>query len=668
MSAVPIAVTRRRNFAGVCVAVVAGLLLLPPTLSAGDGPALSEGEGPAAQSLQQAPTTQVAPAAPAQAAPPVPPPTAVLRSAPAAKTPPAKVAPPVAPTPPVAGPQTVPPTAAPQVVPPPPAPAAQIAPKPPAAAPQGGPPAEGPPPVQVTVRQLTAQTQTVSVPLNQGALVEFSAPVHDVHLANPSIADVQAVAPNQILITGKAYGSTQLVAAVDGNLQQMLTVNVDLDLERLQAALRTAVPRANVKVTALLDSIVLAGTVPDSESAERLMRIATIYTPQPINQMRVAGVYQVLLRCTVAEVNRAATRKLGFNGWMAGANFKDMFLVSQVGGINPVNIGAAGSQNVTGPLLFGTDKDGLNLGPTPQLSFGWPRVQMQIFVQALRENGLLKILAEPNLVAVSGQEADFLAGGEFPIPVPQGGTSNAVTIEFREFGVRLRFTPTVLSEDTIRLHVAPEVSEPDFSTAVQIGGFAVPGLTQRRVDTTVELGPGQTFAIGGLLSEKIRANSSKIPGIGELPVLGALFSSTSYQSNESELVILVTPELVAPLNPDQIGTVPGSGEVPVNDWELYGMGQLEAGKHSTERAQKKRNAAGHAPTTFLASRYGAYTISCVKALTGFPLTACKRGSSPSYTQLGVPEVTEPLVRFSRSRVGSLSTTTDVMFCSFSDTS
>jgi pilus assembly protein CpaC len=280
----------------------------------------------------------------------------------------------------------------------------------------------------------------------------------------------------------------------------------------------------------------------------------------------------VLLRCTVAEVNRSATRQLGFNGWIAGDNVSDMFGVSQLDGINPANIGAAGSADVTGRIPFLTDQDGLVLTPTPTLSFGFPRIQMQIFIQALRENGLVKILAEPNLITVSGQEADFLAGGEFPIPVPQ---RDSVTIEYREFGVRLRFTPAVISANCIRLHVAPEISEPDYTTAVTLSGFVVPGLVERRVDTQVELGPGQTFAIGGLLSEHVRGVTKKVPGLGDIPVLGPLFSSVEYQSEETELVVLVTPELVAPLMPDQMPYIPGANHIEPNDAELFLEGKLD---------------------------------------------------------------------------------------------
>lgn len=437
---------------------------------------------------------------------------------------------------------------------------------------QAAPGAAEPPEVQFTVKEAGARAQLISVPVNQGVLVDFNVPVREVRVANPEIADVAMMAPQQILIDGRSYGTTQLIVLLDGDVQRMFTVAVDLDLARLQASIEAAVPRAKVKASGVLDTVVLRGTVPDAQSAEHIMQIAGIYSKQVINQMRVAGVQQVLLRCTVAEVNRTATRQLGFNGWMAGDNFPDVFAVQQLNGINPVNIGAAGSYSVSSRIPFATDQDGLVLTPTPVLSFGFPRMQMQIFIQALRESGMLQVLAEPNLVAISGQEATFLAGGEFPIPIAQ---RDAVTVEFREFGVRLSFTPTVLSPEVIRLRVAPEVSEPDYGTAVTLGGYTIPGLTQRRVETVVELGPGQTFAIGGLLSESSRAVSSKIPGLGDLPVLGALFSSVQYQANETELVVLVTPELVEPLNPDQVTYVPGAGHVAPNDWELFGLGKIE---------------------------------------------------------------------------------------------
>ncbi|NLG42324.1 MAG: type II and III secretion system protein family protein [Phycisphaerae bacterium] len=429
-------------------------------------------------------------------------------------------------------------------------------------------------PVDFKVTELPHTGKLISVAVNKGVLVDFNVPLREVRIANPDIADAAPTGPKQILINGKSFGTTQLVALLDGEEQRIFDVAVDLDMERLQASIRSAVPHAQVRASSVLDTVVLTGTVPDAESAQKLAEIAEIYAKRVVNHLRVAGVQQVVLRCTVAEVNRTATRQLGFNGWIAGDNMRDVFGVSQVGGINPVNIGAAGGVNVTGRIPFATDQNGLNLTPRPTLSFGFPRVQMQVFIQALRENGLLRVLAEPNLIAISGQEAEFLAGGEIPIPVPQG-MNQSITIEYREYGVKLRFTPAVMGPNAIRLKVAPEVSEPDYATAVTISGYVVPGLTQRRVETTVELAGGQTFAIGGLLSERVRGVARKVPALGDVPVLGALFSSVDYQSQETELVVLVTPELVAPLSPDQIAYVPGAEMVNPNDCELFFGGQLE---------------------------------------------------------------------------------------------
>jgi pilus assembly protein CpaC len=431
--------------------------------------------------------------------------------------------------------------------------------------------------VQIKVSEAAkGPAQLITVPVNQGVLVDFSVPLREVRIANPAIAEAAVTSPKQILVSGRAFGSTQLIVWTAGDEQRVFTVAVDLELERLAASVRQAVPRAQVRATALLDSVVLTGTVPDAESAERVLQIAKVYSPQVINHVRVAGVQQVLLRCTVAEVNRRAIRQLGFNGWIAGDNVPDMFGLSNLDGINPTNIGAAADANVTTQIPFLTGRDGIPVTGGSTISFGFPRVQMQVFVHALRENGLLRVLAEPNLVTVNGQQAEFLAGGEYPIPVPQGGPSNAITIDYKRFGVFLKFTPAVLSENLIRLTVYPEVSEPDYASAVTVSGYVVPGLALRRVQTVVELGSGQTFAIGGLLSERTRAVSRKVPALGDVPVLGALFSSVDYQKNETELVVLVTPELVAPISPDQVAYVPGDDRKDPNDVELFLLGQIDA--------------------------------------------------------------------------------------------
>ncbi|MDX2200538.1 MAG: type II and III secretion system protein family protein [Phycisphaerae bacterium] len=429
--------------------------------------------------------------------------------------------------------------------------------------------------VSFTISNASAEGQMIRVAVNKGLLLDFNVPIRELRMANPEIADVQPTAPNQVLLNGKSFGTTQLIVWTEGDQQRIFDVAVEIDMERLRASISAAAPRSAIKANSVLDTVVLTGTVNDVEVAQRVMQVANIYSQRVINQIRVAGVQQVLLRCTVAEMNRSSLKQLGINGWLGGENFRDAFAVNQLDGINPINIGAAGTAPITQNVPFITDQQGIPISGNTTLSLGFPRAQLQVFLRALRENSLLKVLAEPNLVAISGQDASFLAGGEFPVPVPQGGAIGAVTIEYREFGVRLSFTPVVVSEGLIRLRVAPEVSEPDLSNAVTLGGFVVPGLISRRVETTVELAAGQTFAIGGLLSQSTRAVSRAVPALGDVPVLGALFRSVEFQTDETELIVLVTPELVSGISPDQITHVPGSQYVKPNDWELFGLGKIE---------------------------------------------------------------------------------------------
>lgn len=438
------------------------------------------------------------------------------------------------------------------------------------------------------VTSASAEGHLVRVPVNKAVVVEFTTAVKEARCSNGEVAEVAAISPTRLLLTGKSFGTTQLICWTSDSEQKVFDVAVDVELDRLIASIRDAVPRAQVKAHSMMDAIVLTGKVPDAEAARKIMEIAAVFSPRVMNQMHVVGTQQVLLRCTVAEVNRRAARQLGFNGWLGGDDFRDIFFLNNLNNINPSNVGAPAAASFTGQaaIPFVVGEDGIPVTGNTTISFGFPRVQMQIFVQALRENTLLKVLAEPNLVTMSGNEASFLAGGEFPVPVPQD--QGSIGIEYREFGVRLQFTPAVLSEERIRLKVNPEVSEPDFSTAVTVLGTTVPGLAQRRVDTVVELGNGQTFAIGGLLSERVRAVARGVPALGDVPVIGALFRSTSFQADESELVILVTPELVEPVSSDQITYIPGANYVEPNDFELFLMGQIDGKSGKEEKKLQPR--------------------------------------------------------------------------------
>lgn len=432
-----------------------------------------------------------------------------------------------------------------------------------------------------TIHDMHAGGERISIPLNRSVLIEMSQPIATIQAVSPQIAVVQSISPTQFMISGATYGETQVIAWSQNGTQQIFNVTVDLDMEAMLDAVKRVDPRSDVQITPVHGSIILTGQVSSASVAEKVLQVAGLFMPQGEgsvggviqNHLQVMGEQQVLLRCTVAEINRQAVRELGINGFLAGDDFADAFMVNQVGGINAMNVGVPAGIGITDTIPFLTGDIGIS--PQTQLTLGFPRIQMEMFLRAMAENSLMHVLAEPNLVAISGETATFLAGGEFPYPIPQGGTNNAITIEFKEFGVRLNFTPVVLANQTVRLRIEPEVSATDYSNAVQVAGTVVPGLTQRRTETTVEIGNGQTIAIAGLLNEEVRGVVNRIPGIGDVPVLGALFRSVEYRRNLTELVILVTPEIIAPLNPDQVPPVPGQLLRDPNDWQLYMLGMID---------------------------------------------------------------------------------------------
>ncbi|MFH1107801.1 MAG: type II and III secretion system protein family protein [Planctomycetota bacterium] len=445
---------------------------------------------------------------------------------------------------------------------------------------------------RASVLDLAASSQRITIPIHRSVTVETTVEAQRADVVAKQIADVQVVSPTRMLITGGAFGSTTVVLSGTDGKEYVFEVTVELDLEKLNEALKGIDPQSSAKATSVRGNIVLVGTVSSAERARRIEELAALFIPSTTegkamtkvqNHLEVAGEQQVLLKVVVAEVSRAAARELGINGFLAGENFRDGFIVNQLGGINPIDIGAAAGAPVTQNLPFVTGTNGIPLGQNSTLSLGFPRAQMQLFIRAMANNSLLSVLAEPNLVAISGETATFLAGGEFPILVPQGDFR--VTVEFKEFGVRMNFTPVVQGQQRIRLRVSPEVSELDFTAGVQFQGFIVPGLTSRSMETTVELGNGQTIAIAGLLSEQVRGLSSRVPGIGDVPILGALFRSVNFRRSLTELVVLVTPEIVAPLDAHQKVRLPQDDRIDPNDIELYAMGLLEgSGKCPCEGA------------------------------------------------------------------------------------
>ncbi len=394
----------------------------------------------------------------------------------------------------------------------------------------------------------------LKVMVNRSAVVNTKAPFKRVSVAQPDIADVNPLTPSSVLITARKPGNTQLILWDDRDRSQVIDLAVQFDLQDLKEQYAKLFPGVRIEVISVNGTIALRGNVPSVQIAEQAVQIASPYAPagtaaRPtvLNMLEISGGQQVMLQVRFAELSRSAKESLGFNAFASDGTFSAGVINGP--GANPIG------------AVAGSTAGGATLDPGVAL-FGGGRIgstAFEFFIEALRQNSLVRILAEPNLVAISGQEASFLAGGEFPIPVPQTGSGggSTITVEYREFGVKLKFIPLVLGDGKIRLKVTPEVSDLDFSTAVQFGSFVTPGLNKRSVSTVVELCEGQTFAIAGLLNSTVNASKNVTPLLGDIPILGVLFRSVRYERKETELVVMVTPKLVEPMNPSQVSALPG---------------------------------------------------------------------------------------------------------------
>lgn len=403
----------------------------------------------------------------------------------------------------------------------------------------------------------------LNLAVNKTAVVTTKSAIKRIVIGQPDVIRDNLIGTTTILLTGLKPGSTQLIVWDDADRSQAVDVLVGFDLQALQDQYKTMYPSSQIKVAMLNGAITLTGRVPSIMVADQAQSMAGSYG-KVLNFLEVSGGQQVSLAVKFAEVSRSASSQLGVNfGYSDGSSYGG----SNVGQVNPLSI-----------LPFGDASSILGIAsPNPAVTIfghgGIGNTALTYYLSALRQNNLLRVLAEPNVTATSGQEASLLAGGEFPIPVTQGGGGGtggtAVTVEYREFGVKLKMTPVALGEGKIRLKVAPEVSDLDFTTAVRFNGFVIPGLTSRKMETSVELCDGQTFAIGGLLNNNITATKDVTPLLGDLPVLGALFRSVRYQRKETELVVLVTPRLVEAMNPDQVPSVPGEKWRDPNEVDLF---------------------------------------------------------------------------------------------------
>jgi len=451
-----------------------------------------------------------------------------------------------------------------------------------------------------------AEVQRVKVTVNKSRTFRVDTPFATIVPGSADIIDVKALSDQLIYIQGKQAGTTNVLLFDSAGKQiGILDVEVTVDIGNLRQNIRASTGMQGIRVSASEGQVVLGGTAADAVAAERALAIATTTFPKStyvVNAMNVAAPQQVMLEVRFLEVFRSAGRDLGINLFGGNASGKNVFNT----GLGPTG----SSSGITGVGRFRANADGSpvlsngNPVPTPgslpllatagtlasgAVPFGSllatvlrtsNGTTVDILVTALEEKGLLRRLAEPNLVALSGDAARFLAGGEFPVPIPSSSTAGfpTISIEYKKFGVELAFVPTVLSRGVINLRVEPSVSELDFANAVTIAGTTVPSLIRRDARTTVELRDGQSFALAGLLQTRNRQDLSQVPWIGSVPVLGALFRSSSYQQEETDLVIIVTPRLVAPTMPGQKVASPLESRLPANDVDFFLNGQMDLRK------------------------------------------------------------------------------------------
>lgn len=421
-------------------------------------------------------------------------------------------------------------------------------------------------PVQQAAPTAEAEGAAQALHLLVGRSLVITSPtrIKRVSLADPTIAEAVVVSPNQVVLNGKAPGVVSLLLWDESEQSQIFEVTVDLDIQDLSAKLQQAFPSERVRLEATKDVVTVSGQPSSADAATKILDFLKAATPKVSSALQTppANSGEILLEVKFAEVNRTALNQLGIN---ILRNFgTNMPFSSSTQQFSPFGFTTQGSTSVTsGGVTASQPNNAFTVSNLLNLAIFRPDIDMAATIQLLQTNNVLQILAEPNLLTESGKEASFLAGGEFPYPVVQstGGTAGsstvpAITILFKEFGVRLNFTPVITPDGLIHLKVAPEVSSLDFSNALTIQGFVLPALSTRRAQSEMELRDGQSFAIAGLVDNRVTEVFSKMPGIGDIPILGNFFKSRSLNKSNDELLILVTPRIVHPLQANQVPAGP----------------------------------------------------------------------------------------------------------------
>ena len=422
--------------------------------------------------------------------------------------------------------------------------------------------------------------EDIRLTVGKSIVIDYPTDISRISTSNPDIVDASPVTAREILVHGKSFGTVTLVVWSKAGQRNFYNITVEQNLEPLRKLLKETFPKEDIHVQSSRESLSLTGTVTNKEVAERATALATPFGKTIVNNLQITSTgaeKQILLRVKFAELDRTASTQFGVNLISTGAT-------NTVGGVSTGQFPAPSLSSVTGQAGSSTPQsNSFTISQALNIFAFRNDLNLGLFIKALQSRNLLQILAEPNLVTTNGKEATFLVGGEFPIPVLQGGAnSGAVTIQFREFGIRLTFNPLITANNTISMHVKPEVSSLDYTNAISFNGFTIPALSSKKMETNVELGPGQSFVIAGLLDNQVTETVNKIPGLSSIPILGNLFKTKETDRSNTELVVLVTPEISLPLQP-------GEGKTPIMPREFMITPANPVDPYATPHSGKKTN-------------------------------------------------------------------------------
>jgi pilus assembly protein CpaC len=422
--------------------------------------------------------------------------------------------------------------------------------------------------------------QEMRLTVGRSIVLDCPSDVRQISTSDPAIVDAVAVSTREVLLHAKAPGFATVIVWPQRGERSVYGITIDQNLDPLRLLVRQTFPNESIQVQSSRDSLSLTGIVSSKEVADRAAVLVTPFAKSVVNNLQVApppADKQIMLRVKFAELNRKAAQSFGVNILSTGA-------ANTIGAITTGQFSPPQTSKLQGAIpggLAGSSSE-FNLSDVLNIFAFRPDLNLAAFIRALQAQNVLQILAEPNLVTTTGKEASFLVGGEFPVPVLQGsGMAGAVTIQFREFGIRLNFNPVLTPSGNIKMHVRPEVSTIDINNAVTVSGFLIPALATRRMETDVELSEGQSFVIAGLLDNRVQETMSRIPGLSSIPLLGNLFRSKDIQKNLSELVVIVTPEIARPLEAGQelpIPVMPEQFMTPLSPDETRKSGEARGTK------------------------------------------------------------------------------------------